>query len=213
MINNDNLCYEMLDDDIVLAQRAYSGWESSKYESPVDFVSRKRSADLVELLDEVIKKELTKIEQEIVELYYFKKLSISVIAQKLSLNRSTISRKLDCINEKIYCNLKYVVKFKYDDIDDCIIPLALRETLSTCAVKNSVPTSIAGRLLRLKTINNVDIQELSDCTKISKKRLSEIENGHSQLTIEEAVSLAAFFNVSTDYLLTGKSEKNMEEKI
>ncbi|MEG0978922.1 MAG: sigma factor-like helix-turn-helix DNA-binding protein [Oscillospiraceae bacterium] len=212
MLNTQYICYEMLDEDIFTAQKAYSCWESSKHETPVDFISRKRSVELSLLLNEVVENELTKIEQNILHMFYFEKLSVTDIAKELCLNRSTVSRRIDIINEKIFCSLKYAIKFKYDQIDDYIFPLALREAFSYCALQKSEPNCIGGRLLRLRKLARITCNELSHCTNISENRLLNIEVGHECMTAQEAVCLAAFFNVSTDYILTGKqNNKNTED--
>lgn len=211
MVNERFVCYEMLDEDIFSAQKAYSCWEESRYETPIDFVSKKRSVDLAYLLNEVIENELTKIEQSIVHLHYFENLSITDIASELSLHRSTVARRLECINEKIFCNLKYAVKYKYDVIDNCIIPLAIREAFSICAIQKAMPSSVAGRIIRLRNLAKVNRTTLASCTNIDERRLYEVESGHSEITAKEAVCLSAFFRVSTDYLLTGNQTKLMEE--
>ncbi|MEG1615210.1 MAG: hypothetical protein RR343_06975, partial [Oscillospiraceae bacterium] len=101
---------------------------------------------------------------------------------------------------------------KYDQIDDYIFPLALREAFSYCALQKSEPNCIGGRLLRLRKLARITCNELSHCTNISENRLLNIEVGHECMTAQEAVCLAAFFNVSTDYILTGKqNNKNTED--
>jgi len=206
MVNEQYVCFEMLEDDIHSVQKAYSCWESSKHESPADFIARKRAVDLVCLLNEVIEKELTEIEQNILRMFYFENLSVSEIANELCLHRSTIARRIEGINEKIYCNLKYAVKYEYDQYDDCIVPLAVREALALCAVRSSKPNNVGGRILKLRTIAKISCYTLSQCTNITQKRLMEIENGYACINVDEAVCLAAFFCVSTDYLLTGKEQ-------
>lgn len=204
MLNEKYVCFEMLENDIHAVQKAYSCWESSNHESPIDFVARKRAIDLVKLLNQVIEKELTETEQNILRMFYFENLSVSEIANKLCLHRSTVARRVECINEKIHCNLKYAVKYEYDQDDDCIVPLAVSEALALCAARSSMPNYVGGRILRLRTIAKISCSKLSQCTNILEKRLLEIENGHCEIDVSEAVCLAAFFGVSTDYLLIGK---------
>lgn len=212
MTKSQFICFEMPSEDILAAQRAYSNWEYSRVESPVDFVMRKRSVDLSLLLNEVIENELNKTEQSILQMFYYEKLSVSEIAKELCLNRSSVSRRLEAINEKIFCNLKYAVKLRYDRLDDCIFPLALREAFALCALQKSNPRSIGARIFRLRSLSKISCDELSKSIGIDIKRLSEIECGDENITVREAVCLCAYFNVSTDYILTGKQNNTGGQK-
>lgn len=208
MINEQYLYFEMTEKDINSAQKAYTFWEDSKNETPIDFISRKKNVDLSYLLNEVIEKELTETEQEILRMFYFENITISSIAKKLCLHRSTIARRIECINDKIYKNLKYAIKYEFDQKDDYIVPIAVSEALALCAVKSSQPHNVGGRLLKLRKLSALSCCKLSICTKIPEPRLKELEKGNSTITIEEAICLAAFFGVSTDYILTGKEQTN-----
>ena len=208
MTNEQHLYFEMTPKDISCALKAYTFWEDSKNETPIDFISRKRNVDLAYLLNEVIEKELTETEQEILRMFYFENITISGIAKKLCLHRSTIARRIECINDKIHDNLKYAIKYEFDQRDDYIVPVAVSEALALCAIKSSKPHNVGGRLLKLRKLSALSCCKLSNCTKISEKRLKELENGKATIRIDEAVCLSAFFNVSTDYILTGKEYAN-----
>lgn len=207
MRKDNQLCFELSQEDIECIKHSYSSWELSQNESPIDFIEKKKSIDLVYLLNDVIETELNNDEKYIVKLFYFQGKPISKIANELGLHRSTACRKLDTINNKIYKSLKYAVMYKYQHKNADIIPLAIRETFTLCAIKASSPNSIGGRILKLRTLAMISIECLSNCLNISCSRLQALETGHCDITTNEVVFISSFFNVSTDYLLTGKTKK------
>lgn len=71
--------------------------------------------------------------------------------------------------------------------------------------------SIGLRIKELRIKKNISIRDLSKEIGIDPSQFSKIEKDKLKLTIPRVVELSSFFNVSTDYLLTGKSY-NTEEK-
>lgn len=207
MKNENILSFEMFSDDIHSAKKSYSSWELSNNESPVDFIEKKKTIDLVYLLNDVIENELDKSEQEVLNLYYLNSMSFSDISKQLNVNRSTVSRKVESINKKIYNSLKYAVMYKNEERNIEVIPIAIREALSIYAIKASSPTSIGGRLLKLRTIANLNYKNISNSTGISVIILNKLETGKLEITTTQAICLSSFFNVSIDYLLMGKNFK------
>lgn len=206
MIHDEGISFEMMSEGIGLVKSSYSDWELSQNESPIEFIQRKRKVDLVYLLNDVIDNELSDLEKQIVNLYYFNSKTATQIASVISLNKSTVTRKLNSINKKIYDFLKYAVMYKYDLETEDVIPLALRETATLSAVKSSSPNYIGGRIFKLRTLADIDFYTLSNCTGIDEDRLKTLEKSNSEIKTCEAVIIASFFNVSIDYLLTGKTK-------
>lgn len=64
--------------------------------------------------------------------------------------------------------------------------------------------TIGERIRYLRNLNGTTLKFLSDATKISKGNLSSYENNKFNPGAEALVLISNFFNVSTDYLLTGK---------
>jgi predicted DNA-binding protein YlxM (UPF0122 family) len=194
----------MYSDEIKISKKAYQNWEESKFESPVEYIERKREIDTAALLEDVLKNELTQIELQIVTLYYFKSFSLSQIASETGVHRSTVLRRLETVNHKIYSNLKYVIKYQNNTYSSSVIPIAIRNAMALNAAKASMPSSVGGRITRLMHIFKIDEDTLCACLKIEPKRLYRIINGHIEPCVSEVVKISAFFDVSTDYLLIGK---------
>lgn len=75
---------------------------------------------------------------------------------------------------------------------------------------------IKDRIKNLRKEKKLTQTELGNLTSLSIKSISTIETGRSDLSTEQLKALSSFFNVSADYLLTGKertgeiSEEEME---
>lgn len=75
--------------------------------------------------------------------------------------------------------------------------------------------NIGIRIKQLRKANNLNQTELAEKLNLSASVISYIEAGKSTPTIEAATKMAEIFNVSLDYLVTGKegtSEINEEER-
>lgn len=66
------------------------------------------------------------------------------------------------------------------------------------------------RMKRLRLINNLTQLELGKAIGLSKQGINGLEHGRSKTTLDKAVLIADYFNVSIDYLVgrTDKSEVN-----
>lgn len=74
----------------------------------------------------------------------------------------------------------------------------------------TVNEQIGKVIRRLRTEKGLTQGEFGKCFNISQNRVTNIETGKSTLTFEELLSMAKYFNVSTDYILkdTGVREEN-----
>ncbi|WP_374788052.1 helix-turn-helix domain-containing protein [Lactococcus lactis] len=66
----------------------------------------------------------------------------------------------------------------------------------------------AEQLKTLRKINGITQKELAEKLKIKQNSYSDWENGKSEPNIEMLVRLADYFDVSVDYLLGRKRERN-----
>lgn len=57
------------------------------------------------------------------------------------------------------------------------------------------------RVYELRKKRNLSQKELGEAVGLSHKAISTIESGTRSTTIEKLITLATFFDVSTDYLL------------
>jgi transcriptional regulator with XRE-family HTH domain len=63
---------------------------------------------------------------------------------------------------------------------------------------------IKDRIRALRKAKNLSQGELGNNVNLSLKTISSIETGKIDLSTEQLKALSSFFNVSADYLLTGK---------
>ena len=68
----------------------------------------------------------------------------------------------------------------------------------------------SNRLKELRKVKNVSQKELSDLLKLTPQAISKWENGLSEPDNDSLITLAEFFNVSTDYLLGKSNIENAE---
>ena len=80
--------------------------------------------------------------------------------------------------------------------------------LSIGIVKKSYNKSKGGEVMRLKDLredNDIKQRDIAEYLHIKQNTYSQYENGQRQLPIDVLISLAKYYNVSTDYIL-GLSE-------
>ncbi|MDD6061216.1 MAG: sigma-70 family RNA polymerase sigma factor [Oscillospiraceae bacterium] len=192
-------------DEAAMASLAYSQWERAQAESMAEYVHRRRTVDLSLLADEVIRDKLTDKEREAVTLHFFDRLSLSQIAERLSVNRATVSRTLERAQEKIRQYLQYVVQYQYNLKNVTFLPLAVREAMVTAAARHRTVGSFAERLVRARECENICPEQLAHCTQIPPARLARLESGEALPDADELLRIACFFGTTTDALLKGES--------
>lgn len=76
--------------------------------------------------------------------------------------------------------------------------------LSIGIVKKSYNKSKGGEVMRLKDLredNDIKQRDIAEYLHIKQNTYSQYENGQRQLPIDVLISLAKYYNVSTDYIL------------
>lgn len=68
------------------------------------------------------------------------------------------------------------------------------------------------RIRRLRKSRKLTQEQLAEKMNITSTYILKIENGKQTGSVELAVELAAFFDVSLDYLLSGRKFKAMDQK-
>lgn len=68
------------------------------------------------------------------------------------------------------------------------------------------------RIRRLRKSRKLTQEQLAEKMNITSTYILKIENGKQTGSVELAVELAAFFDVSLDYLLSGREFKAMDQK-
>ncbi|HHW01912.1 MAG TPA: helix-turn-helix transcriptional regulator [Thermoanaerobacterales bacterium] len=72
--------------------------------------------------------------------------------------------------------------------------------------------NIGERILKLRKEKKLTQQELADATGVTRGNISSYESGRFCPSISSVIALAEFFNVSTDWLLTGKERSKLSEE-
>ncbi len=193
--------------DYIDAQEAFSKWQGKIQETVDEYRLRQRKNELRALVRTVIKNELEENDRKIVKLKWYENRSVSEIAEILKIDKSTVSRRIQRINEIIYDKLKYALDYRYGKNYSKKSELLIKsgEAL-TCRIN---PLSISERLTALREKQCFSFNEAAEELGLSAKRLSEIEKQSETITIEELKKLCIFYKCTSDYLLFGSVKERI----
>ena len=184
-------------------RQVFNDWQLKAREAEKDELLQKRKQELNSLVRRVIKDELSAYDRRLVELHWYKGMSKSEIALMLGVDRSTIHRHFNAINDTVYEKLKYAVELIYGRSGDMSAEKIIYETGKTYGSRiNS--DEISKRLKSLRASGCFTFELVSDKTGLSQLRLKQLEKRGSSLTMAELKRLTDFYNVSTDYIIFGK---------
>ena len=167
-----------------------------------NYLLRKRKAELCALVQKVIKNELCEQDRLLVRLHWYKGKSKEEIAELVGLDRSSIYRRFEKINDIIYEKLKYAIEYRYD-ADFASKAKVLIKTDIKQSLLSSPTEKIGERLTALRKNQFLSLKELSELTSISTKRLEELEKHGKEMTVIELKKISSFYGVSTDYIIFG----------
>lgn len=195
----------------ISAKEAFAVWQAQQNIDIDDYILRRRRRELNELVRKVIKNELCEKDRLIVALHWYKGKSKDEIADIIGVDRSTVFRRFDKINDIIYEKLKYAIEYRYgDDFSEKAMMLIKKDVSATGSLREL--ESIGNRLLRLRREQYLSRRDVSEHTGIGQERLSLIEKSGKELTMAELKKLSSFFRVSSDYIVFGKSRILRDEK-
>lgn len=190
-------------EDYTLAQEAFSKWQAEKHETVDQYVMRKRKAQLRQLVKKVIVNELDEYEQKLVDLHWYKDISKDEIATLLNIDRSTVYRHFDKINNIIFEKLKYAIEYRFGiENDEGLNLIIASKQLSSSKDK---PEDTADRIKQLRKAQLLDLKTLSRMMDISEQRLNRLEKKLEYFTLNDIKEFSKIFQVSTDFLIFGKS--------
>ena len=190
--------------DYINAKESFINWKGKISESVDDYVLRQRKAELRELVKRVVKNELSDYDRMIVNLRWYENYTTAEIAEKLGVDRSTVTRHLDKINKIIYDKLKYAIEYRYGRSYSETAKIIIKSSDAyTCTVKSE---EVSDRLMNLRNDQCFTLDDVSSLTGIDSKRLSELEKQGGKMTMTELKKLCTFYHCSSDYLLFGKRE-------
>ena len=181
-------------------------YNRTKVQDVDDYILRKRKAELRLLVRKVIKNELSDLDKQLVELHWYKGKSKQEIANITGLDRSTVYRHFERINNTIYDKLKYAVEYRFGND----FSLKADVLIKSDVLRSGGITNIEKRIKYLREKNFLSVSDVSQMTGISENRLMKIERVGKEMTMFELKKISTFFKVSTDYLIYGKNTQTMQ---
>lgn len=175
-----------------------------------NYILRQRKAELCALVQKVINNELCEQDRLLVRLHWYKGKTKDEIADLVNLDRSTVFRHFERINETIYEKLKYAIEYRYGNDFSSAAKALISTDIKNSLLANPVE-KIGERLAVLRKSQFLSFDELSELTSIKEKRLEALEQSGKEMSVVELKKLSAVFGVSTDYIIFGIGEKNNDE--
>lgn len=190
-------------EEYLLAKEAFAAWQSKAHESLDEYILRQRKCELNELVNKVIKEELSPTDRLIVELHWYQGRSKSEIARKLAIEPSTVSRRLEKITDTIYDKLKYAIEYRYGSPFTSKARLIIKS--KDAFFSYSEPKVLSLRIKQLRMKQGLTVKDVSDMTGIAEKTLKAIEEKGRELTGTEIKKLSVFYGTTADYILFGST--------
>lgn len=202
---SDNYENSFYKSDYENAKEAFSKWQSKQHESIDDYLMRKRKVELLSLVREVIENELEETDKDIVRFHWYLGKSITETAELIGSSRSSVSRRLDKINDIIYEKLKYALHYRYGKDFSASARLIIKNKDALCILQENEET-VAQRIKLLRIRQGMTIRDSKEMTGISISRLEAIEENRCQPTAEDIRLIATAFKTSGDYIIFGKKK-------
>lgn len=189
--------------DTLSAKEVFRRWQADETQEIDDYIIRQRKAELNELVRQVIKNELCEQDRLIVKLHWYEGVSKEEIARITGLSRSAVYRRFEKINNILYEKLKYAIEYRYGAQETKAAKVIIKQRIA-CSNGFTALSEIGKRLFRLRESQILTQKEVGKLTGIGEKRLNEIEKNGKDMTMLEVKKLAAFYKVSSDYIIFGK---------
>lgn len=167
-----------------------------------DYLLRKRKEELCALVQKVIRNELDERDQLLVRLRWYKGKSVSQIASLLQLDRSTIFRHMERIENLIFDKLKYAMEYRYGEQFSADAKTILHREIPDALRVGGVKT-IGARLKYLRSASFMTPKQVCASVGIPADRLKKLEADGAEMTMTELKKFCRLFNVSTDQLIFG----------
>ena len=82
----------------------------------------------------------------------------------------------------------------------------LHSTIGGFSMQAQMPQTVGERIKYLREKKGESQKKLGEAIGLSQNSISKLEKGETQLTLENQRNLVKHFNVSHDYLISGKDE-------
>lgn len=183
-------------------------------ESPAEYAWRRRTVDLATLVCDAVEEDLSDNEREAIEKYWFDGMTITQIAAATGRAAPNVSRTLERAKQKLYAVLRHTVKYQYNLESSDLTPVAVRKALATAAATLAVESekSFGARLKALRMGENIGSALLAKALAMPESRLLAIEKARVLPDMKELLTIAAFLECTTDYLLLGAEGETVVER-
>lgn len=190
--------------DIDNAAYAFSIWQGTQSETVDEYLLRKRKIELNCLLRKIIENELSEKDRKIVKHHWFEGLSVSQTAEILKVDRSTVSRRLEKINDMIYDKMKYAIEYRYGKDYSSSVRVIIKNKDALFLIKEKAD-SPAERIMNLRKSQGFTIDDMKVMTGLSAKKIEEIENETREISLSDIMRIATAFRTTADYIVFGKN--------
>ncbi len=190
--------------DIDNAAYAFSTWQGTQSETVDEYLMRKRKIELNCLLKKIIENELGDTDRQIVKFHWFEGNSITQTAKILNVDRSTVSRRLDKINDTIYDKMKYAIEYRYGKDYSSSVGVIIKNKDALFLISENAD-SPARRIMNLRKCQGFTLDDAGTMTGISAKRIEAIESGTQEISLDDIMRIATAFRTTADYIVFGKN--------
>lgn len=188
-------------EEYLTAKEDFIRWQGKQHEELDEYILRKRKAELRALVKRVIAQELTDEQKAIVKLHWYDGYNITEISKILGVSKSTISRKLESINNIVYDKLKYAMEYRYGTAFSRKAKLIIKNADALMFHEN--PADISGRIVKLRKQQCLSVPHVSQMTGIKDERMKKLEKDARDLTAEEIRKLCIFYRIPSDRIIFG----------
>ena len=188
-------------EDYLTAKEDFIRWQGKQHEEIDEYILRKRKAELRCLVRRVISQELTKEQRLLVRLHWYDGCNITEIAQMLGVSKSTVSRRLESINNIVYDKLKYAMEYRYGT-DFCKKARLIIKNADALMFHEN-PADISGRIVKLRKQQCLTLPHVAQMTGIRNERMEKLEKDARDLTAEEIKKLCIFYRIPSDRIIFG----------
>ena len=161
-------------------------FDEASGESLRGYISRKRRSDMVNVVKDVLKNELSDIERKVLLEMVSENKPARIVAEELDTSLTQI----------------YRIRDRAENIS--LTPIEYRKILATAKTLISPCKSIVHRLRKLMAKDCIDFCILYKNLGMSRKSVDDIFEGARLPDADEIIKLSYFFKTSADYLLTGE---------
>lgn len=163
-----------------------------------EFVFRVRNITTAKIVEEIIEKELTPLQTEVMKMYLYDNMGVAQIGRVLGLSQAAVSKIVVRANNTIVKLMTPLIKYQSDVSDAEIVPIKIGKLLDICSARNGNAASFGEELKNLRIAYDIGAEQLSSNLKISKWDLTAIESGRKIPSITTAMRYSALFDAEIE---------------